>query len=130
MRLCLGLLVYCASAWVLPFHSLVTSTQLTARSYLQIGRLAVYSNSDLPGPFNATITVQIAGYSEEAEAVQLAVAISPLQELEKEIQNSGPELWSGMCCEGPSCGLNISETLAIHQEQLRKNETMEWVSTK
>ena len=125
--------MYCAQAWVLPFHSLVPPMQLTARSYLQIGRFAVYSNSDLPGPFNATITVHLAGYADEAEEVQLAVAISTLQELEKEIQSSDPELWTEMCCQGPSCGLNISENrevLAVHQELLRKNESMQWVSTK
>lgn len=123
----------CTQAWVLPFHSLVAPMQLIAGSYLQIGRFAVYSNSDLPGPFNATITVQLAGYSDEAEAVQMAVAISTLQELEKEIQRSDGELWTEMCCQGQSCGLNNSEhqeVLAVHQDLLRKNESMQWVRTK
>jgi len=77
--------------------------------------------------------VQLAGYSDEAEAVQMAVAISTLQELEKEIQSSDGELWTEMCCQGQSCGLNNSkhqEVLAVHQELLRKNESMQWVRIK
>jgi len=132
MRLWLALLVGCGQAWVFPFHSLVTHRQLTGSSYLPFGRFALYSNQDLPGPFNASLTVSLTAYSEEGEALSLAVAISTSQELERAMQSSDVDLGTEMCCQGPICGQNRSkgrEEVAVYRGKVQRNESVEWVRT-
>lgn len=98
--------------------------QIQGSSYLSFGRFALYSNSDLPGPYNASLSVSLTAYSEEGEALSLAVAISTSRKLEKEMQSSEVGLSTEMCGQNRSNG---EGAVAVYRSQVRKNESLEWV---
>ena len=89
----------------------------------------MYSNTDQPGPFNASITVHFTVTSKPRHVADIAAAIGIRKEIEKRLKIDRTKLIAEMCCDKEICRKNEKGEEEMHRNKVENNTTVEWVGT-
>lgn len=113
---------------VITFSATVSATQVQRDDFLPFGRFAMYSNRDVPGKFNSSITLEISTQADcepECANSTLVLAVAAYSTL-RSMQKKGMEI--DVCCWMYGCGAAVpnSTEVALYWQALTPDTNLSW----